>query len=50
MPAFPTFMKSPSNRVVASSQHTPGFEGYVFGQMAFWTVERDAITAERTPG
>jgi quinol monooxygenase YgiN/uncharacterized cupin superfamily protein len=51
MTDFPPFMKSPANRIAASSQHTPGVEGYIFEgadgtQMAFWTVERDAITAE----
>src|SRR5262245_34043470 len=49
--AFPAFMKSPANRIASSSQHTPGIEGYVFdgaggAQMAFWTVERDAVTEE----
>jgi quercetin dioxygenase-like cupin family protein len=48
---FPPFMKSPMNRIPSGSQHTPGVEGYVFegadgAQMAFWTVERDAVTAE----
>jgi quercetin dioxygenase-like cupin family protein len=51
MPAFPSFMKNPENRIAASSEHTPGVEGYVFdgtdgSQMAFWTVDRDATTAE----
>jgi len=37
--------------VVHEAQHTPGVEGYVFdgadgSQMAFWTVEHDAETAE----
>ena len=44
-------MKSPVNRIATSSQHTPGVEGYVFdgadgSQMAFSTVELDAVTAE----
>ena len=48
---FPAFMQSPANRIAPSSQHTPGVVGYVFDgadgtQMAFWTVERDAATAE----
>lgn len=48
---FPAFMKNRANRIAASSQHTAGVEGYVFdgvggSQMAFWTVERDAVTAE----
>jgi mannose-6-phosphate isomerase-like protein (cupin superfamily) len=51
MPPFPAFMKHPSNRIATSSQHTPGVEGYVFdgaegSQVAFWTVEGDAVTAE----
>ena len=48
---FPSFMKSSTNRIATSAEHTPGIEGYVFdgtdgSQMAFWTVERDAVTAE----
>jgi quercetin dioxygenase-like cupin family protein len=44
-------MKTPANRIATSSQHAPGVEGYVYdgadgGQMAFWTVERDATTEE----
>jgi ethanolamine utilization protein EutQ (cupin superfamily) len=51
MPAFPAFMTNPANRIATSSQHTPGVDGYVFdgadgSQMAFWTVDRDAVTAE----
>ncbi len=51
MPEFPAFMKNQVDRIATSSQHTPGVEGYVFdgadgSQMAFWTVERDAITTE----
>ena|ERR1019366_110942 len=51
MPDFPAFMRNPANRIATSSQHTPGVVGYIFdgadgSQMAFWTVERDAITAE----
>ena len=51
MADFPAFMKNPANRISASSQHTPGVEGYVFdgadgSQIAFWTVESDAATAE----
>jgi quercetin dioxygenase-like cupin family protein len=51
MATFPPFMKNAINRIAASSQHTAGVEGYVFdgadgSQMAFWTVERDAVTAE----
>src|SRR5260370_28861485 len=44
-------LKNPTNRIATSSQHTPGVEDYVFdgadgSQMAFWTVEHDAVTAE----
>ena len=51
MPDFPPFMKNPTNRIAPSAEHTPGIEGYVFdgadgSQMAFWTVARDAVTAE----
>jgi quercetin dioxygenase-like cupin family protein len=51
MADFPPFMKNPRNWIATSSQHTPGVEGYVFdgadeSQMTFWTVERDAVTAE----
>ena len=48
---FPPFMKHPANRIAASSQGTPGVEGYVFdgadgSQMAFWTCYQ---TAESSP-
>lgn len=48
---FPDFMKHPSNRIAATSQATPGVEGYVFdgadgSQMAFWTCRE---TAGSTP-
>jgi len=51
MSDFPAFMKNPINRIATSSQHTPGIEGYVFdgadgSQVAFWRLERDAVTAE----
>ena len=51
MADFPTFMKNLANQIATSSQHTPGIEGYVFDgadgtQMTFWTVTRDAVTAE----
>ena len=51
MPDFPAFMRNSTNRIAISSQHTPGVEGYIFdgadgSQMAFWAVERDAVTAE----
>ena len=48
---FPTFTKNPLNKVAPSAQHTEGIEGYVFdgadgSQMAFWTCDFDAETAE----
>jgi mannose-6-phosphate isomerase-like protein (cupin superfamily) len=51
MGEFPAFMRTRANRIAPSSQHTSGIEGYVFdgddgSQMAFWTVERDAVTTE----
>jgi quercetin dioxygenase-like cupin family protein len=51
MTGFPLFMKNAANRIAAASQRTPGIEGYVFdgadgSQMAFWTAERGAETAE----
>jgi mannose-6-phosphate isomerase-like protein (cupin superfamily) len=47
---FPEFMKRPENRIAASSQATPGVEGYVFdgadgSQMAFWTCRENATSA-----
>jgi quercetin dioxygenase-like cupin family protein len=47
---FPEFMKQPANRIVGSSQATPGVEGYVFdgadeSQMAFWTCRQSAASA-----
>lgn len=47
MDDFPDFMKHAANRFAASSQSTPGVEGYVFdgadgGQMAFWTCRESA--------
>lgn len=51
MKDFPHFMKQPANRITASSQATPGVEGYVFdgaegSQMAFWTCRESAASAE----
>jgi quercetin dioxygenase-like cupin family protein len=51
MADFPEFMKNPLNRIAASSQHTPGVEGYVYdgadgSQMAFWTCSQTAGSAE----
>ncbi len=48
---FPAFMKNPINRIVPSSQYTPGVEGYVYdgadgSQMAFWTCKQTASSAE----
>jgi mannose-6-phosphate isomerase-like protein (cupin superfamily) len=47
MDEFPEFMRHPANRIAASSQATPGVEGYVFdgaegSQMAFWTCRESA--------
>src|SRR5258708_32408029 len=49
MEDFPEFMKCSANRIAASSQSTPGVEGYVFdgadgGQMAFWTCHQTAAS------
>jgi quercetin dioxygenase-like cupin family protein len=51
MNTFPEFMKHPANRIVRSSQATPGVEGYVFdgndgSQMAFWTCSENAVSTE----
>jgi quercetin dioxygenase-like cupin family protein len=51
MDAFPEFMKHPANRIARSNQATPGVEGYVFdgtngSQMAFWTCDENATSAE----
>jgi quercetin dioxygenase-like cupin family protein len=50
MDNFPEFMKCSANRIVTSSQATPGVEGYVFdgadgSQMAFWTCHKTAGSA-----
>jgi mannose-6-phosphate isomerase-like protein (cupin superfamily) len=50
MKEFPEFMKQPINRIAASSQATPGVEGYVFdgaddSQMAFWTCSETTPSA-----
>lgn len=47
---FPEFMKRPANKIAASSQATPGVEGYVFdgadgSQMAFWTCRENATSS-----
>jgi len=51
MDAFPEFMRNPANRIARSNQATPGVEGYVFdgadqSQMAFWTCNQNATSAE----
>ena len=53
MDDFPEFMKSPANRIQASSQATPGVEGYVFDgadgmQIAFWTCHQTARSGFHT--
>lgn len=50
MSEFPEFMKHSANRIAASTQATPGVEGYVFdgvdgSQMAFWTCSETARSA-----
>jgi len=52
---FPAFMTNPINRIVPSSQSTPGVEGYVYdgadgSQMAFWTCHETTISAEHVHG
>lgn len=47
MKEFPEFMRNPANRIAATSQYTPGIEGYVFdgadgSQMAIWTIRENA--------
>ena len=49
MNEFPEFMKSAANRIVTTSQSTPGVEGYIFdgadgSQMAFWTCRQSAAS------
>ena len=48
---FPPVMKNPLNRIVPSSQYTPGVEGYVYdgadgSQMAFWTCTETVRSVE----
>ena len=50
MDEFPEFMKNAANRIAASSQATPGVEGYVFegadgSQMTFWTCRETTTSA-----
>jgi len=50
MNEFPQFMKNTANRIVTTSQATPGVEGYVFdgadgSQIAFWTCRETASSA-----
>ena len=49
MAEFPEFMKFPANKIVTTSQSTPGVEGYIFdgadgSQMAFWTCRQSAAS------
>lgn len=51
MPDFPSFMRSPRNRIAMSSQYTDDIEGYVFdgadgSQVAFWTSRADRTSTE----
>src|ERR1035438_10188535 len=51
MTDFPAFMKQPANRIANTHQATPGVEGYIFdgadgSQMAFWTCQETAASAE----
>ena len=51
MADFPSFMKNPANRIATSSQAHARRRGlrlrrYDGSQIAFWTVQRDAVTAE----
>lgn len=53
MDQFPEFMRHPENKIGKSGQATPGVEGYVFdgvdgSQMAFWTCNETAASAEHT--
>lgn len=53
MDNFPDFMKQPANRIISTSQATPGVEGYVFdgadgSQMAFWTCHQSTTSAAHT--
>ena len=48
---FPEFMKQSANRIANTYQATPGVEGYIFdgaegSQMAFWTCQETAASAE----
>ena len=52
MPAFPAFVRSPANRIAASSQFTDDVEGYVFdgadgSQVALWTARAILLGSER---
>ena len=53
MKDFPAFVKNPLNRIAASSQYTEDIEGYVFdgadgSQVAFWSCDRDRVSAVHT--
>lgn len=50
MDSFPEFMKHTANRIISTSQSTPGVEGYVFdgadgSQVAFWTCHQTTASA-----
>lgn len=51
MSDFPSFAKSPLNRIARASQFTDDVEGYVFdgadgSQVAFWTAKSDRTSTE----
>jgi quercetin dioxygenase-like cupin family protein len=51
MPDFPSFVRSPANRIAVSSQFTEDVEGYVFdgadgSQVALWTCNADRASRE----
>jgi uncharacterized cupin superfamily protein len=55
MPDFPTFVKSPTNRIAASSQFTDDVEGYIYdgadgSQVALWTAHADRVSTEHVHG
>jgi quercetin dioxygenase-like cupin family protein len=51
MPDFPSFIRSPANRIARSSQYTDDIEGYVFdgadgSQVALWRCKADRASKE----
>jgi ethanolamine utilization protein EutQ (cupin superfamily) len=51
VPDFPKFVRSPANRIAASSQFADVVEGYVFdgadgSQVALWTAHADRVSRE----